>query len=200
MASTGAQRADIAVIFDLDGTLTRPYFDFDAIRREIGLPADGRPILESLATMTPEARARAEEILHDHEARVADCCELWEDALEVLSTLQARGIPLGLLTRNSRRSTERVMERHGMRFDRTHTREDGPVKPSPDAILRMCCHWGVKPSQAWVVGDYLFDIIAGRDAGARTILMIGDAPLPAYAGEADHVVRRLRELLDLVFC
>jgi len=198
MPRTGAEKHDRAVIFDLDGTLTRPYFDFDAIRREIGLPADGTPILESLAKMTDEQRARAEEILHRHEARAADCCELWEDALEVLSTLQRRRIPVGLLTRNSRRSTRRVMERHGISFDRTHTREDGPVKPSPDAILRMCRHWRIAPSQAWVVGDYVFDIRAGRAAGARTVLMVGDAALPEYAQEADHVIRRLRELLNLV--
>jgi len=35
-----------AVIFDLDGTITQPYFDFDAIREEIGLPRDSGPILE----------------------------------------------------------------------------------------------------------------------------------------------------------
>ena len=35
-----------AVIFDLDGTITRPFLDFDAIRREMGLP-HGLPILEA---------------------------------------------------------------------------------------------------------------------------------------------------------
>ena len=36
-----------AVIFDLDGTLTEPVLDFDAMRAEIGLP-EGVPILEQL--------------------------------------------------------------------------------------------------------------------------------------------------------
>ena len=27
-----------AVIFDLDGTITQPFFDFDAIRKEMGFP------------------------------------------------------------------------------------------------------------------------------------------------------------------
>ena len=43
-----------AVIFDLDGTITQPYFDFDAIRQEIGLAKDSGPLLESMEKMTPQ--------------------------------------------------------------------------------------------------------------------------------------------------
>ena len=56
-----------AVVFDLDGTITEPYFDFDAIREEIGLEKNGEPILEAMEKMTPAQRDRAEHILHDHE-------------------------------------------------------------------------------------------------------------------------------------
>ena len=42
-----------AVVFDLDGTITEPYFDFDAIREEIGLEKNGEPILEAMEKMTP---------------------------------------------------------------------------------------------------------------------------------------------------
>ena len=45
-----------AVIFDMDGTLTKPCLDFDAIRAEMGL--SGEPILEAMARMTPDERAR----------------------------------------------------------------------------------------------------------------------------------------------
>jgi len=37
-----------AVIFDLDGTITRPYFDFDAIREEMGLDRNSGPVLEAM--------------------------------------------------------------------------------------------------------------------------------------------------------
>ena len=52
-----------AVIFDLDGTITQPYFDFDAIRQEIGLARDSGPLLECMEEMTPEQRLEAERIL-----------------------------------------------------------------------------------------------------------------------------------------
>jgi hypothetical protein len=54
------------VIFDLDGTLTEPVLDFDAIRAEIGL-LPGLPILEQLEALQPATRARAEEIMVRHE-------------------------------------------------------------------------------------------------------------------------------------
>ena len=49
------------MIFDLDGTLTEPVLDFDAIRAEIGLP-EGVPILEHLDVLDGAGRARAEAV------------------------------------------------------------------------------------------------------------------------------------------
>ena len=49
-----------------------------------------------------------------------------------------------------------------------------------------------------MVGDYLFDILSGKAAGTRTVLMIGDQPVPEYAPQADYVIRRLPELLTIV--
>ncbi len=198
--SHGGRSPARAVIFDLDGTLTKPYFDFDAIRREVGLPIGSKvPILESLAFMTPDQRTRAEEILHRHEYAAAVSSELQDGAIEVLSMLRARSIPIGLLTRNSRSSVELVLTRHDINiFDYVYTREDGPPKPSPEPILAMCRRWSVEPISAWVVGDYLFDLQAGRAAGATTVLMIGDDPHPEFADQAHHVIRRLRDLLPLM--
>lgn len=185
-----------AVLFDMDGTLTRPCFDFEAIRREIGLPDEPwLPILESLELMTPAERQRAEEILLRHEEAVAETCDLWDDAVEVVSRLRGAGVLTALLTRNSRQSAERVLARHGLTFPIVHTREDGPIKPAPDPVLTVCRQLGVPPAQAWVVGDYLFDVQSGNAAGATTVLMIGDAPRPDYADQADFVIRRLSELL-----
>ena len=188
-----------AVIFDMDGTLTRPSLDFDAVRREIGLPAHGRtPILEAMAQMTPEARTAAEAIVCRHEELAARSSELYDGAAEVLAAIRACGIPVAVHTRNSRLSLETVFARHGLEVDWAHAREDGPIKPAPDSVLTICARFGVSPGDAWVVGDYLFDIQAGEAAGATTVLMIGDAPAPEYAGQADHVIRCLRELLALL--
>jgi HAD superfamily hydrolase (TIGR01509 family) len=188
-----------AIIFDLDGTITLPILDFDVIRREIGLPTHPRtPVLEALGQMTPEARAAAEAILLRHEEAAARSSELQDGAAEVIAAIRKRGIPVALLTRNSRLSAETVLARHGLAVDCVYTREDGPVKPAPDSVLAICRKFGAAPRDAWVIGDYLFDLQAGNAAGATTVLIIGDGPVPEYAAQAVHVIRSLRELPGLL--
>ena len=46
-----------AVIFDLDGTITEPFLDFDAIRREIGLSPEAGTLLEAMEKMTSRRKA-----------------------------------------------------------------------------------------------------------------------------------------------
>ena len=61
-------------IFDLDGTLTRPIFDFPAIKRRLGLPMD-RGILEVLAEMEPQQAALIAERLDAIEMEMAGKAE-----------------------------------------------------------------------------------------------------------------------------
>ena len=62
----------------------------------------------------------------------------------------------------------------------------------------MCRQFDVAPDSCWVVGDYIFDIEAGRRAGANTVLMLGDRQPPDYADLADHTIHSLDELIALV--
>jgi len=48
-------------------------------------------------------------------------------------------------------------------------------------------------------GDYLFDILSGASAGARTVLLIGDGEVPPFADRADHVIRELSELPSIIY-
>ncbi len=187
------------VVFDMDGTLTRPQLDFDAIRREIGLPADGDPILETVAAMSAAERARAEGILDRFERQAAATSELQPNAAEVVAAVRAAGIATALMTRNSRRSARAFEERHRIAFDVIWTREDGPVKPSPEPVLAICRSLGVRAAHAWIVGDYHFDILCGRAAGGTTVLFVEPgAPRPPWADEADVVIADLAELPALL--
>jgi phosphoglycolate phosphatase-like HAD superfamily hydrolase len=49
-----------------------------------------------------------------------------------------------------------------------------------------------------MIGDHFFDIRSGQAAGCTTVLLVNREPTPEYASEADHVIRRLPELLDLL--
>lgn len=185
-----------AVIFDMDGTLTRAVLDFDQIRAEIGIV--GETILEALAKMDADARRRADEIVARHERDAATGSELQPFAKECLRALRNAGIPVALMTRNSRKSVETVLARHNLVFDHIRTREDGPFKPSPEPVHDICQLLGVPPQNAWVVGDFRYDLECGRAAGARTILFIESGQVPDWACLADTIVRDLRDIPSLV--
>ncbi len=184
-----------AVIFDLDGTLTKPYLDFDAIRAELGLEG---PILEAMAQMDSVSRQRAEVVVLRHEREAAENATLQDGAVEVLTACRARGHPIAILTRNARSTVNLVLQNHGITVDALRTREDGAIKPSAQPILSICEELRADPRCSWMVGDYLFDIMSGRAAGTHTVLMIGDRPAPDFADQADHVIRRLVELLSII--
>lgn len=185
-----------AVIFDMDGTLTVPVLDFDAMRGEMGI-IDGTPILEAMAAMTHEQRTRCEAILAEHETAAAERSELSPGAADLLAHLAGRRVPAALLTRNSRVSVEAFCRKFNIDFRAVRTREDGPTKPSPEPVLHLCRAMNVAPERTLVVGDFWFDILSGQRAGARTCL-IHQADRPIYADKADLVVQRLDELIELL--
>ena len=187
-----------AVIFDLDGTITQPYLDFDGIREEMGLDRNGGPILEAMVKMTPQQRQQAETILHAHEEKAVAESKLNAGARETLAALRARGIPIGILTRNRKDNAWAVADKHGLHFDAVVGREDGPVKPDSFGVLHLCRTFAVEPAQTLLVGDYLFDLLCARAAGAIPVLLTNHERAPDFAKHADFAVASLLEVLSIV--
>jgi HAD superfamily hydrolase (TIGR01509 family) len=179
------------VIFDMDGTLLEAMLDFEAIRREIGLPPD-LPILETMDGMPDAGRARAYAILDRHEAEVAARSRLMPGARQLLADLRQRGIRVAVLTRNSRVSVETAAARHGLVFDLAVTREDHKPKPSPDGIHHLRAACGATAVETVMVGDFRFDIEAGTAAGVRTIALI--VKMKPWAEAATWVAPTLEEV------
>jgi HAD superfamily hydrolase (TIGR01509 family) len=179
------------VIFDLDGTLLEPVLDFNAIRAEIGLPP-ALPMLEVMDALGPAARRRAYAILDRREAEAAARSQLMPGAKELLAALRRRGIKLAVLTRNSRVSVDTACRRHGLEFDAVSTRETHRPKPDPDGVHDLMKTFGVGACETVVVGDYRFDIEAGRSAGVRTIAILAQ-PKP-WAEDATFVTYSLAEV------
>ncbi|MGA2502294.1 MAG: HAD family hydrolase [Tepidisphaeraceae bacterium] len=183
-----------AILFDLDGTITKPFLDFAQIRREMGVSSFG--ILEALADFPPDRRHEAERVLLQHERLAAEHSQLNPGCRELLGLIDGR-LPRALITRNSRQSAQRVCELHALRFDLLVSREFGHFKPSPQPILHACTALGVAPADAWMVGDGRFDIEAGLAAGAKTIwVSLGHAK--SFPADPWQTVRDLTELTQLL--
>ena len=187
-----------AIIFDLDGTITRPLLDFDAIREEIGFARDAGPILELMEGLPDARRREIFRILDDHEKRAAEHSTLNPGSREILQWLAERGLPVGILTRNTRENTLIVARLHGLRFDAILDRHDGPVKPDAFGVLELCRRFGVKPDETLVVGDFLHDLLSARSAGAIPVLMRNHKDADAFAQYADFVIDSLDELAPII--
>jgi len=172
-----------AVVFDLDGTLVVEQLDYDAIRRELGFPPC-QPLLEGIAVLPEAEQFLAHAVLHRHEQAAALTARLNSGVLAFLDWLDARGVRRALFSRNSRAAVGVVLERCGLRFDLVVAREDGPHKPSPHGLLHICSAWKLPPAEVLMIGDYLYDIQAGVQAGTRTALVTHGRSLP-FEDQAD---------------
>lgn len=188
-------------IFDMDGTLTVPQHDFTQFKVEHGLPAD-RDVLGGIRTLPVGRQAQVLAAVRAWERGLADRARPMADAVRLLDALQTAGAKLGILTRNSRSGAEHTLRSAGLDpYFPDHQvvlgRDCAEPKPSPAGVQRLLDHWGAPADQAVMVGDWLFDVQAGRAAGTATVLVArhGAVP-PAWRPFADRVVDSLDELLD----
>ena len=185
-----------AVIFDLDNTLVQSDLDFDRIRRDIGFVTGS--ILEYRDShATPAQRDHINAVLERHESAAAETCVLNDGAREVLEAIRRLGLKSALLTRNSARTVETVLARHSLEFDMVLSRDCAPPKPSPEPVFMICEAFGVRPSEALMVGDYKYDVECGKNAGSPTALL--RTPIrPRFDADPDWEVDSLLELRDVI--
>jgi HAD superfamily hydrolase (TIGR01549 family) len=183
------------LIFDLDGTLVDSALDFDLMREEIGLP-QGMPILEALANMDAQAARRAWSVVERHELAGAERAVPFAGAVELVAALAERGVRQAVLTRNSRPVAEAMLRHVPFAFDRVVTREEGPVKPDPQSIWRLCEFWGGSPEETAMVGDSRFDLETGRRAGVYNVLYARgrDTAALEFSLWADYVLHSFEQV------
>ncbi|MFO0985177.1 MAG: HAD family hydrolase [Planctomycetota bacterium] len=185
-------------IFDLDGTLTVAAHDFDEIRRRLGLAGQG-PILEALDAM-PEARA----------APLRQQLAQWELAI----ARRSRAQPHARAARDAQGAQGAGRHPHAQQL--AQCRGDARRRP-PARVLRarrrdharllgaqparrhqaLLQRWQASPAHAVMVGDYLFDLQAGRAAGVITV-HLDVTGANAWPEHADHRVESLAELRALL--
>jgi HAD superfamily hydrolase (TIGR01549 family) len=184
------------VIFDMDGTITAPYFDFTTIKEAAGI--GDVDMLDYLRAATGAEYERVRAVLMKfEEAGVAEA-KLNRGARKLLAFLAKRKMPTALLTRNSRKSVEGVCRRLKVKFDITVTRDDGPHKPAPEPIWEIARRWGARPGEVLMVGDYKWDVECARNAGAPSALLIDGEEEPDWAKDADYIIRRLTEVIGII--
>jgi len=185
-------------IFDMDGTLTLAVHDFAFMRRALGLAADA-PILETIQAM-PKAQAAPLWLkVNAMEQQFAEQARPMPGAFELLENLQQRGVNLGILTRNVMPVALQVLHNCGLghffQAQNILDRDSCQAKPHPAGIHLLLNQWQAKANESVMVGDYLYDLEAGKAANVATVHINTQAQHP-WPQVTDWGIHHLHQLIS----
>lgn len=216
-------RSAAAVLFDLDGTLVdtapdlvgalyqlldemklgRP--DFDKCRNRVSQGARG--LIHIGLGMTPEDAGYEEyrqRFLSHYEIRLSAQSALFPGVDELLQQLDQGAVPWGIATNKPHRYAEPLLEDLGLleRCQFLLTPDHvGAGKPDPAMVYRAVEQFEINPEACWFIGDAEQDVVAGRAAGARTVVAnwgyIGDLQTGAD-WDADYLLDHPLDLIELL--
>jgi phosphoglycolate phosphatase len=175
-------------VFDCDGTLVDSQHRIGAamcaafagrghakpdpvlVRRVVGLS-----LVEAVARLLPGHAAEEHAVTANlYKAAFGDLRQrgehdepLYPGALEALDAIEGMGFLLGIATGKSLRGLRAVLARHGLegRFVTLQTADQAPGKPHPAMLQQAIAEAGSSPERAVMIGDTVFDIEMGRNAG-----------------------------------
>jgi len=186
-------------VFDLDGTLVELNLPFDEIREAVGIKE--RFILETIRKMDVKKQKESFKILEQFEIKAARKTKLIDGVNDVLSLIERNGLKKGIVTRNCRKSVDIITQKFNLNFDFVITREDAEPKPSPEPINLALKITKSHPKESVTVGDFKFDLIAGRLAGTKTALVLNQKNKEMakdFMHLADFVLKDIRELIRFI--
>lgn len=179
------------LVLDLDETVVKNDMPFQEVRKRVrdkmGIKTNPRDFYEYLKKKGPEYidALKKEEINRAKTAHPAPGLD------ELIRFCKEKGVRMAILTRNCREATYLALGKYASEFDEIITRDDGfHPKPNPEAIVYLMKKYGATPEETIVVGDYEYDIIAGKRAGCITV-RVGN-------GDGDYRVENLRDLIKIL--
>jgi len=193
-----------AVLLDFDGTLTQQgALDFARIKKDLGCPLD-LPVLEFIEKINDHRqRSIAFGKLERFEKEGAIRSMPNPGAEDLLTYIRSKGLPIGLITRNSLESVQTALTNFQdtdlSDFDVIVTRDD-PVLPKPNAegVLMAARRFGIQPEHILMVGDYIFDIQSGKRAGTLTVHLDNNPAFDKTIVKSDFTVSNLSDIKPII--
>lgn len=125
---------------------------------------------------------------------------LYPNVIETLKALKARGLTLTIASSRGQASLSQFVKNLGLTEIITYILGAGDVengKPHPEAIFKTLDKYGFTPDQAIMVGDTIFDIQMGINAGTRTCGVTYGNGSRESLSPADWLIDDFSELLEL---
>lgn len=224
---TTGRRNIKAVVFDLDGTIINTLATYiEAFKQGTQQFGIIEPVAEDKITVLLDSGLRLGDILLELYPSVFEEKEKRETCIEeirniylrletemvvptagaeqTLETLKNQDFKIGIFT--SRVTTGerkwRELNRLGLSslVDFMVTAAESQPKPNPEGLIKCIRELGVSPGECLYVGDSSADIIAGRRAGAKTVLVLTGVGKKDVTDEArpDYIIKDLNSLLSLI--
>ncbi|KAF8461944.1 HAD-like domain-containing protein [Kalaharituber pfeilii] len=191
------------IVFDFDGTLCEPQnWMFAQMRSALGI-AKSVDILGHIHTLpTLELQEAAHTTIQAIERTAMVQMVPQRGLVDLMSYLDSRGIKKAICTRNFDAPVAYLREKFlkGVVFEPVITRAFHPPKPDPAGMLHIASTWGQESGEGLImVGDSLDDMLAGRRAGAATVLLRSEVNQHLVKGEwVDCAVGRLDDLVEIL--
>lgn len=165
------------VIFDMDGTLTIPNLDFTEMYKRCNVPLD-QDILKAISEMSSADAERASIIIEEMEAEGRQTLRLANGAVELGNWLHSHKIPLSLVTRNTKKTVNCMIDTLWHPHVKTSfypalSRHDRnlPTKPHPAAIFEIQREWGLLKNKEMLERKSIT-----YEHAEPGLLMVGDCP------------------------
>lgn len=207
------------IILDFDGTLGDTASVIvqttQATIKELGLPARtdeqcaamiGLRLVEIPPVLFPECEVDGDLYAETYRRlfkvfNTEGAVTLYPNVMETLLELHRRGIILTIASSRSRSSLADYIENLGLSQIITYFLGAADVtegKPAPEAVNKTLEYYGLKPEDAIVVGDTVFDIHMGKNAGTRSCgVTYGNGSRESLA-DATWLIDDFGQLLNLV--
>jgi len=179
------------VIFDMDGTIVDVAYDWKRIKQE--LETQGQPILSYIQNLEEPERSRKWTILEKYEEEATAQATLKEGMESFMTFLKEKNVKTALVTNNSRKNVEYLLDKFNLDFDLVLSREAGLWKPSGAPFLFILDKLGVKIKRCCVVGDSHFDVMAAEAAGIKKIFILTEEKQKQFSPGVEKV-RTIKEL------
>ena len=126
--------------------------------------------------------------------------KLYPHVIKTLKALKARGLTLTIASSRGQTSLSQFVKNLGLTEIITYILGAGDVengKPHPEAIFKTLDKYGFTPDQAIMVGDTIFDIQMGINAGTKTCGVTYGNGSRESLSPADWLIDDFSELLAL---
>lgn len=205
-----------AALFDIDGTLLNTdQFIFQAFRHSLKSHASrdasweevsrvlGRPLAECYAIIEPSQDS--EKLAQTHRSFQLDNLHLavpFGGTTGVLKLLSEAGVKIAAVTTRHNDTLHKTLDLAGiLSYFNAIVSADDVVrhKPHPEPVQKALELLSVSPRDAIMIGDSELDVLAGRQAGTKTIgVTYGFQGEKVRESNPDYVVSDIREVVALI--